>query len=186
MTDFNTPDDGAMKEAREAFVARQASREMLSVCESDTVSEGNGQSIAMSQLYAYADGRIAFPNPEIEAALAASPSLRAANARLLSAGATYEFDLARAASDGDLLPRVGEGCAIRYEDSRADRDHVYIVIEIDRDDATPSQLVLFDREDTAHRFDLSAPRRGIIQLLVERTSEMLMHLKDPATRVLLR
>jgi hypothetical protein len=180
MTDFDAPGGKELEAIRETFATRQASRELS---ESE---DGGAVVVSMSRLYAYAEGRIAYPDSEIEAALAASPSLRVANARLLSAGATYEFDLARAASDGDLLPRVGEGCAIRYEDSRADRDHVYVVIKVDREGATPSQLVLFDREDNAHRFDLPAPRRGIIQLLVERSSEMLEHLKDPATRVLLK
>jgi hypothetical protein len=179
MTDFYAPDGKKLEAVREAFVARQVSREL-------SESEDSGaEGVSMSRLYAYAEGRVAYPDPEIEAALAASSSLRVANARLLSSGAVYQFDLARAASDGDLLPRKGEGCAIRYEDSRADRDHVYLVIEIERTGAAPNQLVLFDSADVCHRLDLPAPRRGIVQLLVERGSEVLELLRDPATRVLL-
>ena len=176
MSDFDALGD----QAREAFAARQVSRGLLS--ESDN---GNAKAISMSRLYAYVEGRIVYPDPEIETALAASPPLRAANAKFLTAGATYQFDLARAASDGDLLPRRGEGCAIGYEDSRADRDHVYVVIEIEQIGAIPNQLVLFDPDDNCHRFDLPAPRRGIVQLLIDRDSEVLGLLGDPATRVLL-
>ena len=179
MTDFDAPDSKELEVVREAFVARRVSRE-LSASE-----DAAAEVVSMSRLYAYAEGRIAYPDPEIETALATSPSLRAANSRLLSAGAVYEFDLARAASDGDLLPRRGEGCNIRYEDSRADRDHVYVVIEIEQIGAIPNQLVLFDPDDNCHRFDLPAPRRGIVQLLIDRDSEVLGLLGDPATRVLL-
>jgi hypothetical protein len=181
MSDFEAPDDKALEQAREAFAARQVSREMLSESEDDS-----SKAISMSRLYAYAEGRIAYPDPEIETALATSPSLRAANSRLLAAGPVYEFELARAASDGDLLPRRGEGCTIRYEDSRAERDHVYVVIEIEQGGGVPAQLVLFDPDDNCHRFDLPAPRRGIVQLLVERGSELLELLRNPTTRVLLR
>ena len=180
MSDFDTPDDKALQQARKAFAARQVSRELLDS------EDDNSNAVSMSRLYAYAEGRISYPDPEIETALVASPSLRAANSRLLTVGAVYQFDLARAASDGDFLPRRGEGCAIRYEDSRADRDHVYLVIEIEKTGAAPNQLVLFDSADVCHRHDLPAPRRGIVQLLVERGSKVLELLRDPTTRVLLR
>lgn len=189
MTDLPAPTGAELAELRRAFAAEDAAREMIETANGAAGEEGDApaaRSLAMSRLYAYVQGRIPYPDAEIEAALRASPPLRAAQVRMLASGALYSFDLARAASDIGPLLRHGEGCALRYAESQADPNKLYVIVEVVRDGAQPAQLVLIDEDETTHRLDLPPPRRGLSQLLLDRESEALALLACPKTRAMLR
>ncbi len=183
MSEYRIPDDAERAELAAGFAARETARDLYDAKLTADETLSTGTPVSMSGLFAYASGTGLYPDTEIEGALAKSPSLRAAYGKMLAARSVFQFEEARAASDGGPIPRIGQGCAIRYADSTAEPDQIYVIIEIDGDKPPPSQLVLTDAEDVHHRFALPAPRRGIIQMLVARASDLITLLSQPTLEI---
>ncbi len=147
---------------------------------------GHGRT-AFSRLYAYATEPDQDVDPELERAMADDPGLRRDFRRLLEKIATNHLPRVAAASTGPLEQRVGEGCRIRFEPSRAQPTQVFIVIELtDRDAPAPTVLFTCDSEGRCQKFPLPPARDGVIQILQEKDSELLQGLLDIGKEVFLR
>ena len=183
MSDYPAPPTERIGDLRQAFADEAAAAELVAGLE----EEGPAGAVAPSRLYAYATGAIPVPDAGIERALETHPGLRNAFRRMMAAGAGYHLGTAMAASDGDLLPRSGDGCRIRFERSKAEKDRFYVIIELeDMERDPPSTLVICDRDDHCHRFPLPPARRGTIQFQSEADSQLLDLLRTSDTEVLLR
>ena len=144
-------------------------------------------SIAPSRLYSYATGLIEAPDPEIERAMEENPRLRSVFRRMLEEAASYYLPEAMAASTEDLPQRDGAGCRIRFEQSRAEPDQVYVIVELtDEVKAPPKTLVVCDAEDRCEQLALPQFRDSVVQFIVEKNSDLLRLLRDPKTKAFLR
>lgn len=181
MTDFPVPDDERLNEFRASFSAFSATRELM-----EKGAHGSSETVSARKLYAYAAGMAAYPNARLEAMLRTHPGMRVAYRRMMNAAATYSLGTAMAASDGDLLPRSGEGCSIRFEKSQAEKGLYYVIIELQDATQGAGYLGLCDAENNCRQFSLPGARRGIIQFLTDEDSDILNLLRDPNTEVLLR
>lgn len=180
MNDFPIPNDIMMAQVRTTYAALSAAEALI---ENDTPTT----SVTAHQLFAYASGMTAYPNADLERHLQRTPGLRATYRRMMRTRAAFSFGTAMAASDGDLLPRSGEGCSIRFEKSTAEDASYYVIIELHGDtDRQPARLVVCDDDDTCQQFALPQARRGIIQMLVAEDAELLGLLRKSSTEVFLR
>ena len=180
MNDFPIPTDTALNQVRTTYAALSAAQSLID-------DNTQATSVAAHQVFAYATGATAYPNAELERHLHQNPGMRATHRRMMSARAVVSLGMAMAASDGDLLPRSGDGCTIRFEKSKAEQGAYYVIIELTGDtDRRPSHLVVCDEDDTCQQFALPQARRGIIQILVAADAELLDLLRKPNTEVFLR
>ena len=188
MTRFKAPIGAALEAVREEFVALDAARELMSDGGSEAEAMEAGETtttLPISQLYAYAIGRITYPNAAIEAALAGAPGLRAAFRRMVMAAPAYRFERAAAAADSGPPSRRTAGAMIRFSQSRAHEDRMFIIIELDVAEDAPRTMTVFDAEDHSARLDLPRTQNGIIQLLVRKDSAILKALENPDTNIAL-
>ena len=145
-----------------------------------------GRAIGLDRLYAYAiePGR---EDAELERALGANPDLGEAFQRILDRTALHRLPRVAAASPGTITSRDGAGCRIRFQESRAEPDQTYVIIEIsDTDAPPPSHMFVVDQGGQCGKFALPAARGGVIQFLVERDSALLAGLLDIKTEVFLK
>jgi hypothetical protein len=98
----------------------------------------------------------------------------------------FHFPQAIAAAT-DMLPvRNAQGCRIRLQESKAEPDQLYLIIEFSEGvKSVPRKLTVFDAEDNSFGMDLSAPRNGIIQMIIERTEKIATLLSDPKSEAFL-
>ena len=182
MTLVPIPNDQQLSDMRSTFAAHFAATDLLA-----DAREGSSKSIPLSTLFAYASGAMAYPDAAIENQLRSQPGMRNAYRRMMTSDVSYSLGTAMAASDGDLLPRSGDGCSIRFEKSQAEADKYYVIIELTGEGKkSPDHLVLCDQNDRCHRFPLPTMRRGIVQFLVEANADLLDLFRDPTTEVFLR
>ena len=121
----------------------------------------------------------------VERALAESPALRADLRRLLGKTAARRLPRLAAASSGPLSARDGEGCRIRFEASRAEPSQVYVIIELQDEEApAPRSLIVCD-DSGSRKFALPPPHNGTVQVLVERDSDLIGALSDLGSEVYL-
>ena len=102
--------------------------------------------------------------------------------------AHFTFGELRAASSGTAAERHGEGCRITIQQSRAEPDQYYVVVQLLRDSVaggTPSSLIVCDSDDRCRRFPLPALRNGVAQFIAEADSDLMRLMGDPSTRVYL-
>ncbi len=145
-----------------------------------------GRPIGLDRLYAYAvePGR---EDAELERELGANPDLGATFQRILDRTALHRLPRVAAASPGAITSRDGAGCRIRFQESRAEPDQTYIIIEIgDSGAAPPAHVFIVDEDGQCRKFALPEARGGVIQFLVERDSALLAGLLDIKTEVFLR
>jgi len=145
------------------------------------------EAITASLLYSYASGALAFPQQKLEQALGRDITLRRIYKAMVSKTAAFYLPEALAASSDVLPTREGEGCRVRMQESRAEPDQVYIIIELTRNrEATPNALMVCGAGDQIAQTALPASRNGVIQVIVEKTSEILTLLADPKSEVFVR
>jgi hypothetical protein len=187
-TRYETPKGDKRALAAELFVAaRQAD-----ALERAAAGAGAGRGLAgrprfgMNRLYAYAvsTGR---EDAELERALEVDADLGEAFRRLLDRTAGHVLPRVAAASQGVITGRDGVGCHIRFQDSRAEPDQTYVIIEIaDTVAEPPAHMFIVDAAGKCRKFSLPEARNGVIQFLVERDSALLSGLRDIKTEVFLK
>lgn len=142
----------------------------------------------MDRLYAYAIEAGA-ADAELERELHTDPDLGEAFRRVLDRTAVHRLPRVAAASASAITSRDGAGCRIRFQDSRAEPDQTYVIIEVDdagAEAAPPAHMFIVDESGACRKFALPEARNGVIQFLVERDSELLAGLLDIKTEVFLR
>jgi len=168
---------------RTDFAARAAARELVeSIGSPEPVTQ-----FSMSRLFAHATGAAGRPDRDVEAALAASPALRAAYRRMVEATALVAFPRAAAASDQPIPARETDTARISFKRSRQRPELVYAVVELkDPQASPPTEMVVFGAEDVPHGVALPAPDGGIMQLILEWGSDTVECLRDPNATLILR
>mgnify|MGYP001387565028 CR=1 FL=1 len=141
--------------------------------------------IAFNRLYAYASGA-RDEDPEVEAALARDGGLRKDFQRLLERVAPYYMPQVAAASTGPISERVGAGCRIRLEPSKAEAGQIYVIVELADKTAQPVTLFVVDDQGQTQRLALPAARDGVIQILAAEGSELVSALGHIKSEVYLR
>lgn len=145
-----------------------------------------GRRFGMDRLYAYA------VDPEREDAelvdeLRTDADLGEAFQRILNRTALHRMPRVAAASPGVITSRDGTGCRIRFQESRAETDQTYVIVElVDTDAPPPGHMFVVDQGGQYTKFALPASRNGVIQFLVERDSALLAGLLDTKTEVFLK
>jgi len=179
MTDYRLSPE-ITTQAQQQFSRLMAARKLLEPTEIT-------QAISASRLYAYASGEIAYPQSDLDQALGQNLNLRRAYKSMMSRAAAYYLPQSLAASSDALPTREGEGCRIRLQESRAEPDQIYIIVELTRDrDGTAETLVVCGQDDRLAQIALPSPRNGIAQVIVEKNSEILTLLADPKSEAFVR
>ena len=150
-----------------------------------TATVSAGRRVAASRLYAAAADEML--RDDMAALIDGNAAARAFYRRALAQSAIFALPEARAASSGQIAGRHGEGCHIRVEQSRAEPDQYFVVVEIAKDATVkPASLIVCDTDDRCRRFPLPAVRDGIAQIIADGDSDLLRLIGDPTTRVYLR
>lgn len=140
--------------------------------------------VGFADLYAYAVDPAHEPAPQLLDALDRDTGLQADFQRLLKNTARYYMPEVAAASSGVLETREVDGCRIRFKESRADADQVYVIVEATADASfVPEILFVTFPDGRTRRAELGGGRDGRVQILLERGSEIAQGLMDINTEV---
>jgi len=179
---YQVPEDEIRELSTKLFTAMQHLRDLKQAREiPNTVTH-----IGIERLYAYAV-EPDVQDPELDGALQTDETLREDFQRLLHRTAMLRVPRVAAASPGTIMSRDGDGCQIRFQESRAEPNQTYVIIELtDKIAKAPARLFVVDSKNRCQKFSLPPARNGIIQFLVEQNSDLLVGLLDIKTEVFLR
>ena len=181
-TQYEMPKGATRAVAAELFVAYR----QIDALQRTRDDRARDRPIGMDRLYAYAI------DPEREDAelvgeLWTNANLGEVFRRILNRTALHRMPRVAAASPGVITSRDGTGCRIRFQESRAEPEQTYIIIELlDADVPPPGHMFVVDEGGQVTKFALPAVRNGVIQFLVERESALLAGLLDIKTEVFLK
>ena len=139
-----------------------------------------------SALYAYATDPNYAPSDNLLRLLRNDDSTRADFELLLKNTSPFVLPQMAVASTGEITIREIEGCKIVFRSSHADKDQLYVIIEITRTERTPGMLFIKQPDGETHRMTLPDFQDGRAQLLLERNSVAARGLMDISTEVYLR
>ena len=170
---YDIPTGGRRKYAETVFDALNTLQDLARKDEGEAAPER----VPFSRLYAYVSDPYAQADPDIERAVAEDPAMRANFDRLVEK--TGVFIRAAAAASDTTFSRTGEGYRMRFERSRAVATQTYVIIE-PTDELSKPPLALFVRYPDGRRRKHVLPRgqKGIVQLLEDTGSELLLGLLD--------
>ncbi len=140
--------------------------------------------VGFDDLYRFANDPAAEMGEDLGRALAADPGLRDDLRLLIGRAPGAEVLMAAAASSGTITTRHGTSFRMTLRESRADRNQVYVLIQINGK-AAPAPRALFVIEDgsACRKLALPSPLNGTVQLLLEADSDIVAALRDPAAEV---
>ena len=143
--------------------------------------------VSFHDIYRYATDPDAIASPALAWALATNDRVRDDLHRLLRRTAPLQQFSRAAASTGTITTRQGAGFEMILRESRADRDQIYLIIRLG-DLSHPVPATLFVLEDGAgcRKVPLPMAADGVIQMLLDVTSDLALSLRDPKTDVFLR
>ena len=140
--------------------------------------------VTFSRLFAYASDSYALPDAAIERAIAENPAIRADCDRLMEK--TSVFIRAAAAASDTTFSRTGEGYRMRFEHSRAESAQTYVIIEpTEAGNEPPRALFVRYPDGRRRKHTLPQSHAGIVQLLEDSSSELLLGLLDIKNEVYL-
>jgi len=172
------PTDEELKSAKEVFNERLTAETLLD-------GERPQGAISASRLLAYARGLVT-GDGEIDTALKANANLRKAFRQMIRDAALFALPEAMAASSDELPSRETQGCKLSLKPSRAEENQLYLIVETsDFTRGSPTVLVVCGREDETSRIDLPPPRNGVMQVILERESDIVKLLIDPKSEAFL-
>lgn len=164
-----------------------AQSEFRALDQADALMQAHGGGVSPSRLWAYAQGDLVDGCDDVERALDQNPAMRKAYRDMVRGAALFTFPEAMAAADGDTLPeRSGQGCKLSLKPSRAEESQLYLIVELKDTSKTPKALVVSGEDDHTHQMPLPPSRDGIIQVIVEKNSDIVRALKDPKSEAYLR
>jgi len=143
--------------------------------------------LAPSALWAHLTGAAPLPPTTLAAALLAFPASRAILAGLLErAAVAIGPRVAAAATGARVTERVGDGFRLRLLPARGAAAQTWIVITLDHVEPSPSGLTALRPEGGSPvSVALEPPVDGVVQLLAETDSELVLAVGDPASTVFL-
>jgi hypothetical protein len=179
MNTFDLAEGPRLERVRAAFAEIQGAESLLTPSVTGGMSRGR---LSASQLYAAARSG---DSDMFDGA----PGARGFYRQVLADTARYVLPAARAASSGLAPARHGDGCHIRIEQSRAEPDQYFVLVEMAKESfaaPAPTSLIVCDGDDHCRRFPLPAARDGVAQIIADGDSDLLRLISDPAARVYLR
>lgn len=184
MERFDLGDEARLRRTRQAFAEAAVEAELMS-------PPPAARGLSPARLYAYARRSEASVDIGIERALRDNAGLRHLYRRMIVGQARYSAPAAMAAGSTEIPPRAGSGWRISAERTQAEPDQFLVVIEFDASDEAagagePATLILCDRGESFHHFNLPPPRRGVIQMIERADSALIGLLRDPRTEAFLR
>jgi hypothetical protein len=176
--------------AKQRTVAEQAF-DALSLLDALTdhaaTSQGVTRKFFFSNLYDFVTGFDSTMDADLERALQNDERLRDDLDRLLDNSARYQAENVAAASTGVVNLRQGKGFEVRLHESQAAPQQTYIIIEFADPNATPpTALFLCGAQATYLKKTLPKPQDGIIQILENSDSDMVVALRAIDTQVFFR
>ncbi len=164
-----------------------AQAEFRALSQAQDLMDAQGGGIAPSRLWGYAQGNLQGDVNDVERALDQNPAMRKVYRNMLRGAAMFVLPEAMAAADADTLPeRTGQGCKLSLKPSRAEESQLYLIVELADTSKTPKALVVSSEDDRTHQMNLPPSRDGIIQVIVEKNSDIVRLLKDPKSEAYLR
>lgn len=143
--------------------------------------------VTFHDIYRYAVDPVARPRAALLLALAADGRVRDDLRRVLARTAPMRTQSRAAASTGAITTRDGVGFRMTLRESRADRGQIYLTIRLGSAAApAPATLFVISDRKGCRKVALPAPVDGVIQLLLDVTSDLAGALCDPQTDVFLR
>jgi hypothetical protein len=164
---------------------RFASEVMDTIASVDRLlATGPSGKISFADLYAYAINPLYEPAKGLLDELDRDTNLQADFQRLLRNTARYHLPEVAAASTGILESREGKGCRIILKSSRADPNHLYVIVEVSTDKTFEPEILFVQFPDgRMRRAPLGISQNGRVQILLERDTEIAEGLLDIATEV---
>lgn len=137
--------------------------------------------VSLSLLQRYAvEGDVTL-SPAQWDAVSRSSSLSEALDRFLRGTSVAYFPRLAAASSGEEFERMEEGFELRLLPTKAREDQVYLVIVLDADnDSPPRTLTVRPKDGAPVRLSLPQPRNQRVQILLERSSDIVREMRNDA------
>lgn len=173
-------DAASLSEA--VFIARDGLNNL-----SRQTQETADPAVSFHEIYQFATDPDATAGPVLSLALATSDRVRADLHRLLCRTAPMQPTARAAASSGAITTRQGSGFEMTLRESRADRGQIYLIIRLGEfSQPSPTTLFVINHGAACRKVPLPAPSDGVIQMLLDVTSDLAASLCDPKTDVFLR
>ena len=182
MGTWNTMTPRQKEAAAEIFDALST---LDTLCDRHAETAEGTRKVGFSDLYAFATGD-RMMDADLRRALENDPRLGEDLNHLLDKVALCHFPRAAAASSGSVESREEEGFKIRLKQSRAVASQTHVIIELADEQATPKTLFLCGPKPRYEKVELPEPQDGIIQLLAESDSDLVLGLGDIQMEVFLR
>ncbi|MEG3619699.1 hypothetical protein V5T82_14635 [Magnetovibrio sp. PR-2] len=164
-----------------------AQAEFRALSQAQGLMDAEGGAVSPSRLWAYAQSQLSDGFEDVLHALDQNPDMRKAYGAMIRSAAMYSFPEAMAAAEADTLPeRAGQGCKLSLKPSRAEQTQLYLIIELADTSKKPKALVVSDKKDRTALLTLPQARDGIIQVIVEKNSDIVRLLKDPKSEAYLK
>lgn len=139
---------------------------------------------SMSDLYACATGATVI-DAALNRELLQNPALQNDMRRLLAKTTICQFPMAAAASDGQVNARDGDGFSLRLKPSKAAPDQIYIIISLSNFELQPKLLCCMNGTGGFNAISLPMAQDGVIQVLDESASKLVVALRDVKSEVYL-
>ena len=163
--DTKQPQRPAWQTLRDRYVDRAFAEEIL---ETAGTVPADGR-VAPSVLFAAASGAVAMPD-DLRACLVRDSAVRAQFLDMVERTSAYTFPQLRAASTAKVS-RIASGCRLRLQESAAEPDQLFVIVELDDPDAMIQRIVLSAEDRAPVIVPLPPPHRGVCQVIVERDGE---------------
>jgi len=142
--------------------------------------------IGFSELYAYATQADHIPAPALKEALFSNLKLRRDFKRLINKQSIATMMRAAAASSGQIERREGDGFVLTLRPSQADKNQIYLLIQSEDRDDSPSLLFVEDENGPFHRLVIEDFYDGEAQILLSVEDDIVKALRKPKVDVILR
>ncbi len=143
--------------------------------------------VSFHDIYRYATDPGVRSSADLTRALSSDARAREDLRCLLARVAPYRPVTRAAASSGAVTTRSGTGFEITLRESRADRDQLYLIIKLASTTIpAPGTLFVLGDGEGCRKVPLPKPTDGVIQLLLDITSDLAGALCNPKTDVFLR
>ena len=165
---FKRPKKEELENRAKVFSILQLERQLLT---------GGGEtihspSISFERLYAYVCDHTNH-DPELSEAIQKNPKVLIDFRTLLKRTSTCYTPRAAAASSQKIRSREGNGCCIFFEESKAEPNQTFIVIEFyDKKKEPPRQIFVINEKQKGLKKSLPKARDGVVQFLLENNSDL--------------
>jgi hypothetical protein len=179
MTNYPRPSEPELTELERMTGEDTISRALMS---QDRDAKGP-KPVGLHSLYVHASGDSHLAAHNLEAILAAGPTVRGAYQRMLRAFSLYYFPTVRAAGTEWAPHREVAGCQIDLDE---DDGQLFVTVELPSGLADfPTSLTVISKSGVGRRVKLPESLRGVIHFPIVEDDELVTLLRDPDSEVYL-